>query len=236
MEIIPITVEMRDKVVKKLPPLANIRNDKTNKTDIGRKETPKTPAVEDKPSTPPPLSPASQKTDEKLDFKSPEIDPNLLSARESDIATNMNRLLDNATLDKVKDNGSYVGRFINEQLAGLDNRATGPNNTDREVGKEINAAQGNLDSNFINFDVYPANNRAITYAPPKPEFALPNDTSIKVRFKVDGKGNVYDIILATRNVPRVERIASDYVKNLKFAANGNRDEAAITLTFKVRGK
>lgn len=236
LEIIPITVEMRDKIEKPRPPLENIRTNQSTRTDARQKESPKIPKVSEKPATPPPVSPASPKTDDILDFRAPEIDKNLLSAVESEIVTNMNRLLDNNTINKVKDNSSYIGRFINEQLAGLDSNSTGANNTAQEVGREINAARGNVDSNFINFDLYPANNRAITYAPPKPNFALPNDTSIKVKFKVDGNGNVYDIILVTRNIPQVERIASDYIKNLKFAANGNNDQAAITLTFKVRGK
>lgn len=234
LEVIPISVEMWAKPEPKTVPLSNQKNVNKKVQDQAKKDGATLDKKKDNPT--PPALPAPN-NDENFDFTSPFIDPALLSATESDINARLSKMLDNNTADKANVSDFNVDKAIKEQLAQTADKAKEtPGTISDALGKEITAAEGNIDSNFINFDVYPANNRRLTYAPPKPEFSLPNDTVIKVKFKVDRNGNVYDIILMTRSLPQVERIAADYIKNIKFAANGNTDEAQITLTFKVRNK
>lgn len=234
LEVIPISVEMWAKPEPKPLPVSNKKNIDKRAQDQAKKDG-ATP--EKKNETPNPPNLPAPNNDENFDFTSPFIDPALLTATESDINARLSKILDNNTADKANVSDFNVDKAIKDQLAqASDNTKKAPGSNSDALGKEITAAEGNIDSNFINFDVYPANNRRLTYAPPKPQFSLPNDTVIKVKFKVDKDGNVYDVILMTRSLPQVERIATDYIKNIKFAANGNTDEAQITLTFKVRSK
>lgn len=234
LEVIPITVEVRPKPEPKPVPVSNRKVVTNKKPDAVKKENLKTQKPNEAP--PSPSSLPAENNDKLFDFTSQTIDQNLLTATQSDIDARLNKILSDNETNRSDKEDYDPDKFIRDQLAqtaAARNRNT--SDTKLQVDKEITSAKGNMDSNFIQFDTPLANDRKLTYAPAKPDFALPNDTQVSVRFKVDKDGNVYDILISkNRSLPRVERIAADYVKNIKFEANGKTDEAEVTLTFKVR--
>jgi len=79
-------------------------------------------------------------------------------------------------------------------------------------------------------------NRALTNVPEKPVFSLTTDTTVRVGFKVDREGNTFAIILQNSTDSKIERLAIDFVKKLKFNAvlAEEPESAEIILNFRVR--
>lgn len=79
-------------------------------------------------------------------------------------------------------------------------------------------------------------NRKLTNSPEKPVFSLTTDTVVRVGFKVDREGNTFAIILLNSTDSKIERLAIDFVKKLKFNAvlNTEPESAEIILNFRVK--
>ncbi|MGD9807729.1 MAG: hypothetical protein AB7E76_08195 [Deferribacterales bacterium] len=79
-------------------------------------------------------------------------------------------------------------------------------------------------------------NRRLANSPEKPTFSLTTDTSVRLGFKVDREGNTYSIILLNSTDSKIERLAIDFVKKLKFNAvlSDEPESAEIILNFRVR--
>jgi len=79
-------------------------------------------------------------------------------------------------------------------------------------------------------------NRRLTNSPEKPTFSLTTDTSVRLGFKVDREGNTYSIVLLKSSDSKIERLAIDFVKKLKFNAvlADEPESAEIILNFRVR--
>jgi outer membrane biosynthesis protein TonB len=79
-------------------------------------------------------------------------------------------------------------------------------------------------------------NRRLTNSPERPTFALATDTKVRLGFKVDREGNTYSIIILNSTDSKIERLAIDFVKKLKFNAvlAEEPETAEIILNFRVR--
>ncbi len=79
-------------------------------------------------------------------------------------------------------------------------------------------------------------NRKLTNSPEKPSFSLTTDTIVRVGFKVDREGNTFSITLLNNTDSKIERLAIDFVKKLKFNAvlASESETAEIILNFRVR--
>ncbi len=126
---------------------------------------------------------------------------------------------------------------INKELASLEAQKSDIDQKNKDEDAK-NAKKGLIksDGQIYSFDVLPSNNRNLSYIPPEPEFALENDAKVTLKFSIDKNGNTSDIIFVTRNDSRVESMAYDYVRFMRFEAvlHDEKDTAQITLTFKVR--
>ncbi|PLX67470.1 MAG: hypothetical protein C0602_10290 [Denitrovibrio sp.] len=78
--------------------------------------------------------------------------------------------------------------------------------------------------------------RKLTNSPEKPVFSLTTDTIVRVGFKVDREGNTFSIILKNSTDSKIERLAIDFVKKLKFNAvlDQKPETAEIILNFRVK--
>lgn len=129
---------------------------------------------------------------------------------------------------------------ITKELSSLQsasNSASSNNQLSSQVKEETKMA-GNVENktNLYNFDIAPSGNRKVVYVPKDPVFALANDTYVTVKFHIDKKGNTYNITFVTRSSVDVEKLAYDYVSNMKFDAiiDDRDDFAQITMFFKVQ--
>jgi len=79
-------------------------------------------------------------------------------------------------------------------------------------------------------------NRKLTNSPEKPTFSLTTDTIVRVGFKVAREGNTYSITLLNNTDSKIERLAIDFVKKLKFNAvlAEEPEVAEIILNFRVK--
>ena len=247
LEVIPITLEVWEKEYKKPIP-ENIQTTQKPKPEEPRENT--IPQPKPKPQTtlkpeqnqnkPDDVVPQNIPSAPNIGFTTPSIDPDLITATQSNIDAligNLTKDTDNKSIAQTKTNADKLMlERLKEELAS-NTPAENIGKSDQElVAKELQNSSGAFNSDFISFDVYPSNNRRITYAPEKPEFSLPNNTSIKIKITVDKNGNVQNIVLLTRNTAQVERLSLSYVEKLKFEASDKIDEAQLTLTFKVRSR
>ncbi len=140
------------------------------------------------------------------------------------------------TPKKNVDNAQQGKTFSNE-LASLEAQKSNIDNQNKEKGN-TNSKKAKIESvgQIYTFDVLPSNNRSLSYVPPEPEFALENDAKVTIKFSIDKNGNTSEIIFITRNDSRVEKLAYDYVRLMRFEAvlHDEKDTAQITLSFKVR--
>ncbi len=153
------------------------------------------------------------------DIPKPNIKNEMVeNKRDIDIANELASLKSNETAQK-SDN-------VTNDLAGQ---------VQKEAQSSI-AANNNSNTNLYNFDIAPTGNRKVLYVPKDPVFALANDTYVTLKFNIDKKGNTYNITFLTRSSVDVEKLAYDYVNNMKFDAiiEDRDDFAQITMYFKVQ--
>lgn len=132
--------------------------------------------------------------------------------------------------------GSGLESDIQKEIAALNEDRAEESIKDKESSDTDNKKVNN-NTNLYKFDIAPSKgSRRLAYAPPEPDFALSNDTSVTLRFDIDGQGNTLNITFITRSSREIETIAYNYVKKMKFDAvlDNRKDFAQITLFFKVR--
>lgn len=166
-------------------------------------------------------------------FTLPDISvPKSLTDVEPELATP-------SSLQKPKEDkdNNLQGKTFNKELASLEAQKSNLDNKNREK-ENVKSKKAKIESEgqIYTFDVLPSNNRKLSYIPPEPEFALENDAKITMKFSIDKNGNTSEIIFVTRNDSRVEKLAYEYIRLMRFEAvlHDERDTAQITLTFKVR--
>lgn len=107
-----------------------------------------------------------------------------------------------------------------------------------QIGEGVESDVTGTDSNAKDFFVIKNlnRNRELTNIPEKPVFSLTTDTIVRVGFKVDREGNTFSIILLNSTDSKIERLAIDFVKKLKFNAvlADEPESAEIILNFRVR--
>lgn len=134
-------------------------------------------------------------------------------------------------------NNTQQGKTFSKELASLEAQKSNIDNKNKER-ENANSKKAKIESvgQIYTFDVLPSNNRSLSYVPPEPEFALENDAKVTIKFSIDKNGNTSEIIFITRNDSRVEKLAYDYVRLMRFEAvlHDEKDTAQITLSFKVR--
>ncbi|MBQ3034140.1 MAG: hypothetical protein IJD28_07150, partial [Deferribacterales bacterium] len=131
---------------------------------------------------------------------------------------------------------SLEGVSVKQELASVETaRPNSDKNENPFDNKSEKASKVLSEGQIYNFDILPSNNRKLSYIPPEPEFALENDAKVTLKFSIDRNGNTSDIIFVTRNDGRVEALAYDYIRRMRFEAvlHDAKDTAQITLTFKV---
>lgn len=101
------------------------------------------------------------------------------------------------------------------------------------VESDVTSEDGNAKDFFVIKNLN--RNRRLTNSPERPVFSLTADTVVRVGFKVDREGNTYSIILLNSTDSKIERLAIDFVKKLKFNAvlAADPDIAEIILNFRV---
>jgi outer membrane biosynthesis protein TonB len=105
--------------------------------------------------------------------------------------------------------------------------------------QKLTKANKNFSSNkdsFLQINSLSNERRGLVNYPPKPKFALENDTKVRIKFKINRFGIPMNIRFVTRSVSKIEKISLDYVNKLRFSAveYEKPDEVEITLYFKVR--
>ncbi len=151
---------------------------------------------------------------EQLEVKIPELNVSKLE--------NTSRLKPDKELLKELKSSSDEFQKANKPGDGVESDVTGKDSNSKDffVIKNLNR------------------NRKLTNSPPeKPSFSLTTDTIVRVGFKVDREGgNTFSITLLNNTDSKIERLAIDFVKKLKFNAvlASESETAEIILNFRVR--
>lgn len=106
----------------------------------------------------------------------------------------------------------------------------------RKAGRSGSGGISVGERTFYKLEKVTGGDRRAIYVPQQPKFALENDSRVVLQFAIDKNGTVYDITFIERSDSRVERIALDYVRKMKFNAvmYESKDTARITFSFRVR--
>ncbi len=205
----------------------NSKNDKINKTDNSIKEASKEakpfqPKGADEPLILPDIKVPLAENMEIPEIKIPDIlesevkKENTEKNKDINIAEELSSLQSDSSADKS-------GDFGNKSVT-------------NEINKEAEQQKKQEKSNLYNFDIAPTGNRKVLYVPEDPVFALTNDTSVTIRFNIDKAGNTYNIIFISRSSIDIEKLAYNYINNMKFDAiiEDRVDFAQITMFFKVQ--
>lgn len=202
-----VEVEIITSSVRELPPAPVQKTGSSSVNRNSEENVASAPAV-----TIPEIDiPDIQGTDE-LDVKIPELNLSRLE--------NTSRIKPDKELLKELKSSSDEFQKANRPGEGVQSDVTGndPNASDFYVIKNLNR------------------NRALTNSPEKPVFSLTANTSVRLSFKVDREGNTFSIVLLNSTDSKIERLAIDFVKKLKFNAvlAEEPESAEIVLNFKVR--
>lgn len=160
----------------------------------------------------------------------PEIDvPDFSATKELDVKVpelNVSRLENNSRLQPDKE--------LLKELKSSSDEFQKANKAGEGIESDVTSSDSNAKDFFVIKNLN--RNRRLANSPEKPSFSLTTDTSVRLGFKVDREGNTYSIILLNSSDSKIERLAIDFVKKLKFNAvlSDEPESAEIILNFRVR--
>ena len=202
-----VEVELVPPSVKELPPAPAVKPGSSAVSKNAKENVASEPAM-----TIPEIDIPDVKDTQQLDVKIPELNLSKLE--------NTNKLEPDKALLKELKSSSDEFQKANRAGDGVQSDVTGsdPNAKDFFVIKNLNR------------------NRKLLNSPERPVFSLTTDTVVRVGFKIDQEGNTFSIILLNSTDSKIERLAIDFVKKLKFNAvlEKQPESAEIVLNFRVR--
>lgn len=202
-----VEVELVPPSVKELPPAPAAKTGSSAVSKNARENIAAAPAV-----TIPDVDIPDVKDTQKLDLKIPKL--------------KLSKLENNSTIKPDKE--------LLKELKSTSDEFRKANKAGEGIVSDVTGKDSNAKDFFVIRNLN--RNRKLERIPEKPVYSLTTDTVVRVEFKIDREGNTYAIILKNSTDSKIERLAIDFVKKLKFNAvlDSKPETAEILLDFRVR--